>query len=99
MSSQITHTHTIINIHLLAHILDSCALIFSSCSLFAAYPNRINQYKLYSERTITEKEIRQRNRGKRQVHHVTASRPSPGDNYQSTGGKSKRTLGQAKMAA
>ena len=34
-------THTIINIHPLAHILDICAMIFSSCSLFAVYPNRI----------------------------------------------------------
>ena len=42
MSSQITHTHTIINIHHLAHILDICALIFSSCSLFTVYPNRIS---------------------------------------------------------
>ena len=32
MSSQITHT--IINIHPLAHILDICALIFCSCTFF-----------------------------------------------------------------
>ena len=35
------HTLTIINIHPLAHILDICALIFSSCALFTVYPNRI----------------------------------------------------------
>ena len=39
MSNQITHT--INNIHPLAHILDTCALIFSSCTLFTVYPNRI----------------------------------------------------------
>ena len=32
-------------------------------------------------------------------HHITASQPSPGDNHQSTGGWSERTLGQAKIAA
>ena len=36
MSSQITHTHTIINIRSLAHILDTCAL-----SLITDYPNLI----------------------------------------------------------
>ena len=41
MSSQIKHTHTVIKIHPLAHILDSLALIFSSCALFTVYPNRI----------------------------------------------------------
>ena len=39
ISSQITNT--IINIHPLAHILDICALIFSSCAFFTVYPNRI----------------------------------------------------------
>ena len=34
-------THTIINIHVLAHMLDICALIFSSCVIFTALPNRI----------------------------------------------------------
>ena len=34
-----------------------------------------------------------------QPHHVTASLPSPCDNHQSTGGRSERTQGQAKMAA
>ena len=41
MSSQITHTHTIININPLAQILDICALIFRSWSIFTVYPNRI----------------------------------------------------------
>ena len=43
MSSQTTHTHThtVIKIHPLADILDTWALIFSSCSLFIVYPNRI----------------------------------------------------------
>ena len=39
MSSQITHRHIII--HPLAHILDICALIFSSCALFTVFSNRI----------------------------------------------------------
>ena len=34
------NTHTIINIHALAHILDICALVFSSCALFTVYSNR-----------------------------------------------------------
>ena len=39
MSSQITHTQSS-NIHPLAHILDICALVFSSWALFTVYPNR-----------------------------------------------------------
>ena len=35
------NTHAIINIHPLAHILDTLALIFSSCALFTVYPTRI----------------------------------------------------------
>ena len=35
------NTHTIINIHPLAHILDTCALTFSRCALLSIYPNRI----------------------------------------------------------
>ena len=35
------NTHTIINIHTLAHILDICALICSSCAIFTVYFNRI----------------------------------------------------------
>ena len=34
-------THTIINIHPLAHLFDIHALIFGSCALFTDYPNRI----------------------------------------------------------
>ena len=40
MPSQITHTQSF-NIHHLAHILDTYALIFSSCAIFTVYPNRI----------------------------------------------------------
>ena len=41
MSSQISDT--IINIHPLAHILDTCALMFSSCALFYSlfHPNQV----------------------------------------------------------
>ena len=31
-------------------------------------------------------------------HHVTASHPSPGDNHQSMGGRSERTIGWEKMS-
>ena len=34
-------THTIINIHALAHIIDICPLVFSSCPLFIVYSNHI----------------------------------------------------------
>ena len=45
MSSQITHTHThtIIKMHPLAHILDTWALIISSSALFTVYLDRIMQ--------------------------------------------------------
>ena len=33
--------NTIIDIHPLVHILDFCAVSFSSCALFTVYPNRI----------------------------------------------------------
>ena len=39
MSSQITDT--IINIHPFSHMLNTCALISSSCALFTVYPNSI----------------------------------------------------------
>ena len=35
------NTHTIINIHPLAHILNICALVFSRCAIFKVYPNPI----------------------------------------------------------
>ena len=38
---KLDNTNTIINIHPLAHILDICALMFSSCALFTVFPNRI----------------------------------------------------------
>ena len=37
VKSDKTHTQSS-NIHHLAHILDICALIFSSCALFTVYP-------------------------------------------------------------
>ena len=72
MSSRIKHTHTVVKIHLLAHIIDSWALIFSCCALFTVYPT---------------------------ASWKTAFLPSPCDNHQSTGGRSEKTQGQAKMAA
>ena len=41
LSSQITHTHTVIKIHPLVHTLDTLALLFSGCALFTVYPNGI----------------------------------------------------------
>ena len=41
VKSDNTHTHTVIKIHPLAHILDTGGLIFSSCALFTVYPNGI----------------------------------------------------------
>ena len=42
MSSQIKHTHSHQDTrHPLAHMLDSWALIFSTCALFTVYPNHI----------------------------------------------------------
>ena len=35
-------SHTIINMHPLAHKFDICALIFSICALFSVYPNHIS---------------------------------------------------------
>ena len=35
------NTHTIIKIHPLSNLLDTWALIFSSCTIFTVYPNRI----------------------------------------------------------
>ena len=40
MSSQITHTQSP-NMHPLAHILDTWALIFSCCTLLTVHPNRV----------------------------------------------------------
>ena len=47
MSSEITHAQSS-NIHSLAHILDTCALIFSSCALFKVYPTPL---QVITERT------------------------------------------------
>ena len=70
MSSLTTPTQ-LSTIHPLAHIIDTCALSFSSLALFSLP----------------------------QLHHVTASHPSPGDNHQSTGWRSERRQGEAKMPA
>ena len=40
MSSQTTQAQSS-NMHPLTHILDTCALIFSSCTVFTLYPNQI----------------------------------------------------------
>ena len=41
VKSDKTHTHTVIKTHHLAHILDTWALIFSSCTSHTVYPNLI----------------------------------------------------------
>ena len=69
MSSQIAHTQSF-NKHPLAHILDTSALIFSSCALLQFTPTA----------------------------SCDGIPPSTGDNHQSTGGRSERTQGWAKMA-
>ena len=43
ISSQITHTQSS-NVHPLAHIVDTCNLIFSSCALFTVYHNLIMKW-------------------------------------------------------
>ena len=40
MSSQITHSQSS-NMHHLAHLLDTCPSIFSSCAIFTVYHNRL----------------------------------------------------------
>ena len=37
------NSHTIINIDPLAHTLDNCALILSSCAIFTVYPNHLTK--------------------------------------------------------
>ena len=76
MSSQITHT--IINIHPLAHIVNICVLMLSSCSLFTVYPNRIMKRHPTPLHVITTrareggpKEHRAKQRWTRETHSVT----------------------------
>ena len=61
MSSQITHT--IINIHPLVHILNICALIFSSCALFTVYPTPLQWWDA--------EEHRAKQKWQRETHSVT----------------------------
>ena len=76
MSSQITHI--ILNIHPLAHILEICAFIFSSCALFTVYPNRIMKRHPTPLQVITTsareggpKEHRAKQKWPRETHSVT----------------------------
>ena len=66
------------NIHPLAHILDICALIFSSCALFTVYPNRIMKRHPTPLQVITTiaweggpKEHRAKQNWPRETHSVT----------------------------
>ena len=72
------NTHTIINIHPLANIIDICALIFSSCALFTDYPNRIMKRHNTPVKVITTrareggpKEYRAKQKWPRETHSVT----------------------------
>ena len=69
MSSQITQTQSS-NIHPLAHILDTCALIFSSCDLFTVYPTPL---KVKTTRAWDggPKEYRATQKWPRETHLVT----------------------------
>ena len=76
MSSQLMLT--IINIHPLAHILNNCALIFSSCALFTVYPNSIMKLHHIPLQVITKrareggpKEHRAKQNWQRETHSVT----------------------------
>ena len=77
MSSQI-NTHTIINIHPLAHILDICTLIFSGCVLFTVYPNGIMLRHPTNPQVVTTraweggpKEHRAKQKWPHETHSVT----------------------------
>ena len=77
MSSQITHTKSS-NIHPLAYIRDTSALIFSSCALFTVYPNRIMYRHPTPLQVITTgareggpKEHSSKQRWPRETHSVT----------------------------
>ena len=72
------NTHTIINIHPLAYILDICALIFNSCAIFTVYPNRIMQRHPTHLHVISTrareggpKEHRAKQKWQRKTHSVT----------------------------
>ena len=80
MSSQITHTHTIINIHPLAHILDICASVFSSCAFFCSlsqpYPTLL-QVITTRAREGGPKEHRAKQKWPRETHSVTYAHGPP----------------------
>ena len=72
------NTHTIINILPLAHILDICALIFSSCASFTVDPTHIMQWHPTPLHVITAsaweggpKEHRAKQKWSRETHSVT----------------------------
>ena len=67
MSSQITHT--IINIHPVAYILDICALIFSSCVTF--YSSSQPHHVTTRTREGSPKEHRAKQKLPRETHSVT----------------------------
>ena len=72
------NTHTIVNIHPLAHILDIWTFVFSSCALFTVYPNRIMWGHPTPLQVITTraqegglKEHRDKQKWPRETHLVT----------------------------
>ena len=72
------NTQTIINIHPLAHMLDICAMIFSSCAIFTIYPNIIKwrhptplQVTTTKAREGGSKEHRAKQKWPRETHSVT----------------------------
>ena len=89
---QHTHNH---KIHPLTHILDTRVLIFSCCSLFTACKLWTSVYKLMF--TACKLWTSVYKLMFRMPRHIPASLPSPGDNHQSTGGRSERTHCQEKM--
>ena len=80
ISSQITHTQSS-NVHPLAHIVDTCNLIFSSCALFTVYHNLIIKWHPTPLQVITTrareggpKEHREMQKWPRETHSVTCTR-------------------------
>ena len=72
------NTHTIIKIHPLAHIIDTWALFFSSCSIFTVYPNSIMLWHPSPLQVITTiaqeggpKEHSAKQKWPRETHSVT----------------------------
>ena len=69
MSSQITHTHTVANLHPLANILDICTLIFCNCAFFTVYRNPL-QVITTRTREGGSKEHRAKKKRPRKIHSV-----------------------------